>query len=58
MNRLIISALWLTSEMLEWASLGVAMGNAPDVVRQHAGAVTEAVDQDGTALVLEALLGA
>lgn len=43
-------------EMLEWAQLGVAMGNAPEYVRAHANALTEDVDHDGAALVLEALL--
>lgn len=43
-------------EMLEWAGVGIAMGNAPDYVRQHADAVTDHVDNDGLAFVLEALL--
>ncbi|XCB29212.1 HAD family hydrolase [Arcanobacterium hippocoleae] len=43
-------------EMLAWAQLGVAMGNAPEYVRAHANAITEDVDHDGAALVLEALL--
>ncbi|WP_353065602.1 HAD family hydrolase [Arcanobacterium hippocoleae] len=43
-------------EMLAWAQLGVAMGNAPEYVRAHANAITEDVDHDGAALVLAALL--
>lgn len=43
-------------EMLEWARLGVAMGNAPEYVRAHANALTADVSHDGAALVLEALL--
>ncbi len=43
-------------DMLSWAGLGVAMGNAPDYVRNHADAVTDHVDDDGCAAVLEALL--
>ncbi len=43
-------------EMLEWAGVGVAMGNAPEYVRSFADTVTEDVNDDGCALVLEALL--
>ncbi len=43
-------------QMLQWAHLGVAMGNAPDYVAQCADTVTESVYEDGAALVLEALL--
>ena len=43
-------------EMLSWARLGVAMGNAPKYVKDHADALTEDVEHDGAALVLEALL--
>ncbi|MFJ5107285.1 MULTISPECIES: HAD family hydrolase [unclassified Glutamicibacter] len=44
-------------EMLQWAGHGVAMGQAPDEVKAVADAVTEGVDQDGLAIVLEGLLG-
>ncbi len=40
-------------DMLEWAGMGVAMGQAPDVVKRAADAVTAAVDEDGAALALE-----
>lgn len=40
-------------EMLEWAGRGVAMGQAPDEVKQAADAVTDAVADDGAARELE-----
>lgn len=40
-------------EMLRWAGLGVAMGNARPEVRAAADEVTAANDDDGVALVLE-----
>lgn len=43
-------------EMLRWAALGVAMGNAPEYVAQWADIRTADVKEDGAALVLEALL--
>ena len=43
-------------DMLGWAGLGIAMGNAPDYVRDAAHGVTNHVDDDGCAAVLEALL--
>lgn len=43
-------------EMLQWAGHGVAMGQAPDEVKDAADAVTEGVDDDGLAIVLEELL--
>ncbi|MDR4534846.1 HAD family hydrolase [Glutamicibacter sp. PS] len=43
-------------EMLQWAGHGVAMGQAPDEVKEAADAVTAGVDDDGLALVLEGLL--
>ena len=43
-------------EMLGWATLGVAMGDAGPSVKQAADAVTTGVDADGLALVLELLL--
>ncbi len=43
-------------EMLQWAKLGVAMGNAPQYVASYAQARTESVDKDGAAVVLEKLL--
>ncbi|NLI05139.1 MAG: HAD family phosphatase [Actinomycetaceae bacterium] len=44
------------NEMLRWAGVGIAMGNAPEYVRANADAITDHVDEDGSALVLEALL--
>ena len=35
--------------MLQWAGLGLAMGNAPDSVKQKADAVIPSVDEDGVA---------
>ncbi|MHB1063701.1 MAG: HAD family hydrolase [Georgenia sp.] len=43
-------------EMLTWAAHGVAMGQAAESVRDVAGAVTDAVTDDGAAVVLRALL--
>ncbi|MGP9488433.1 HAD family hydrolase [Glutamicibacter sp. 363] len=43
-------------EMLQWAGLGVAMGQAPDEVKIVADEVTASVDEDGLAIVLERLL--
>ncbi|GAA1408843.1 haloacid dehalogenase [Glutamicibacter uratoxydans] len=43
-------------EMLQWAAMGVAMGQAPEEVKEVADAVTEGVDDDGLAIVLEELL--
>ena len=34
-------------EMLEWAGIGVAMGNADDSVKEHADRVTASVDEEG-----------
>ncbi|MDY5131628.1 HAD hydrolase family protein, partial [Actinotignum timonense] len=42
--------------MLEWAGVGVAMGQALDYVRAHARAVTDPVWDDGVATLLEVLL--
>lgn len=39
-------------EMLQWVGRGVAMGQAPEVVRSAADHVTAPVDQDGAALEL------
>lgn len=36
-------------EMLQWAGLGIAMGNAEEHVKQIAGAVTTSNEQDGVA---------
>jgi hydroxymethylpyrimidine pyrophosphatase-like HAD family hydrolase len=44
-------------EMFAWAARSVAMGQATDDVRAAATQVTAAVEEDGAALVLEALLG-
>lgn len=43
-------------EMLHWAALGVAMGNAPQEVRDCADEVTADVYEDGLALALGAAL--
>jgi len=43
-------------EMLTWADRGVAMGQAPDEVKNVANEVTGAVEADGLADVLESLL--
>ncbi len=43
-------------EMLRWAGLGVAMGNAPLTVQACADLVTLSNDEDGVAVVLEHLL--
>ena len=44
-------------EMLQWAGRGVAMGQAPDEVRDAADDVTAAVGDDGAALELERWFG-
>lgn len=43
-------------EMLRWAARGVAMGQAPQAVRDAADAVTDRVEEGGAALVLRSLL--
>ena len=43
-------------EMLTWAGLGVAMGNADAAVQRIADEVTASNDDDGVALVVERLL--
>lgn len=43
-------------EMLRWAARGVAMGNAPDEVKEVAGEVTGHVDDDGLVPVLRSVL--
>jgi len=45
-------------EMLQWAGVGVAMGNASDAVKATADAVTESVDSKGVAAYLDPLLDA
>lgn len=45
------------TEMLQWAGLGVAMGNAPDDVKAIADEVGPHVDDDGVALVLARYFG-
>lgn len=42
-------------EMLDWAQVGVAMGQAPQGVKDVADTVTLSVYEDGTVLVLEAV---
>jgi len=39
--------------MLEWAGLGLAMGNAPDSVKRMANAVIPSVDDDGVAWAID-----
>ena len=39
--------------MLEHAGLGVAMGNAPEEIKQAANRVTAGNNEDGLALILE-----
>ena len=43
-------------EMLQWARRGVAMGQAPDEVKDVADEVADGVDDDGLATVLRSLL--
>ncbi|WP_114855149.1 HAD family hydrolase [Brachybacterium sp. YJGR34] len=45
-------------EMLTWAGVGVAMGQAPQGVKDVADTVTDSIYEDGTVLVLERLLSA
>ena len=45
------------TEMLAWAGAGIAMGQAPQGVKDVADTVTESVYADGTVLVLEQLRG-
>jgi hydroxymethylpyrimidine pyrophosphatase-like HAD family hydrolase len=40
-------------EMLRWAALGVAMGQAPDTVKAAAHEVTASIEDDGLAVILE-----
>lgn len=42
--------------MIEWAAFGVAMGGASDEVRAHANHVTAAVENDGAAAVMHAIM--
>ena len=44
-------------EMLAWAGLGVAMGNAVPAALEVADEVTLHHDDDGVAIVVERLLG-
>lgn len=43
-------------EMLEWAGIGVAMGNADDSVKAHADHVTTDVDHEGIETAINTLL--
>ncbi|WSG63095.1 HAD-IIB family hydrolase [Nocardia sp. NBC_01730] len=45
-------------ELLRWAGLGIAMGHAPDCVRDAADAVCPPVEDDGVAHVLSRWFGA
>ena len=40
-------------DMLEYAGLGIAMGNAPEEVKKHGNDVTLTNDEDGVAVALE-----
>ena len=42
--------------MIQWAAFGVAMGGASTEVRSHARHVTAAVENDGAAAVMHALM--
>ncbi len=42
--------------MIEWAAFGVAMGGASEEVRAHANHVTAAVENDGAAAVMHAIM--
>jgi len=43
-------------EMLEWAGVGVAMGNAEQVVKNHADMVTTTVDEEGIEYAVNQLI--
>ena len=43
-------------EMLEWAGIGVAMGNADDSVKKHADRVTTDVDNEGIENIVNQIL--
>jgi hydroxymethylpyrimidine pyrophosphatase-like HAD family hydrolase len=43
-------------EMLEWAGIGVAMGNAADGVKQHADRVTSDVDHEGIEMAVNEII--
>ncbi|HEY9706293.1 MAG TPA: Cof-type HAD-IIB family hydrolase, partial [Allocoleopsis sp.] len=43
-------------EMLEYAGLGVAMGNAPDMVKSYSNYVTANVNEDGAAIAMSYFL--
>jgi hydroxymethylpyrimidine pyrophosphatase-like HAD family hydrolase len=40
-------------DMIEYAGLGVAMGNAPDYLKKVADFVTHSNDEDGVRQILE-----
>ena len=44
-------------EMLQWAGIGIAMGNAEESVKQHADLVTDDVDHEGIENAIKQLLG-
>jgi len=44
-------------QMIDWAARGVAMGHAPQAVREIADEVTGTIDDDGAVDVLRSLLG-
>ncbi|KST63269.1 Cof-type HAD-IIB family hydrolase [Mastigocoleus testarum] len=43
-------------EMLEYAGIGIAMGNAPEEVKAHAQWIAPGVDEDGAAVAIENFL--
>ena len=47
-----MSALCLV-QMLETVGLGIAMGNAKEIVKQHAKYVTDSVNEDGIAKAIK-----
>ncbi|MNI95067.1 putative phosphatase [compost metagenome] len=40
-------------DMLQYAGVGIAMGNAPDIVKKKADDITSTNDEDGVAKALE-----
>ena len=40
-------------DMLQYAGVGIAMGNAPDIVKEKADDITATNDEDGVAKALE-----
>ena len=53
MKKLSQWAIAITIAMIEFAGLGVAMGNAPDDIKEIANYVTDTNMNDGVAKVVE-----